>query len=207
MTPEDEEFLHTLQENIEPAPKKRPRTSVWLPAAVSAAAAAAVLVTCLVVYYPYGDNVEYLANNQVTENSKLELLNQDMKEIDLQIDFSVYTCTVKKTSDKVSGDVLFYQATITDNDSIIQMDIITVCNAKFKFKDFSFKGDTTTAKLDNYSVTYETTISASEEFGINILNAKAEIQKGKEFIYVTNYSELLLSDDGNFLEVLQSIVK
>lgn len=202
------EFLRELQQMVQEKPKKRPRLRVWLPATLSAVASAAVVVTCVVVYAPSGnEHTEYLDNNLITVDSTLEELNKDVKEVDLQIDPAVYSYAVKQTSDSVSGDVLYYLTTIQSVDTLIQMDIVTVCNPYYEYKGFSFSETTTSAKFQNYSVTYITRVSADPEFGVNLLSAKAEIHKGDEYIYVTQYSELLLSSDGSFLEVLQSIVK
>ena len=47
------EFLRALQQRVQPkAEKRRAKLKVWLPAALSAVAAAVVLVTCTIVYYP-----------------------------------------------------------------------------------------------------------------------------------------------------------
>lgn len=202
------EFLRELQQMVEEKPKKRPRLRVWLPATLSAVASAAVVVTCVVVYAPSGsEHTEYLDNNLISVDSTIEELNQDVKEVDLQIDPATYSYTIKKTSDSVSGDVLYYLVKIESVDTLIQMNIVTVCNPYYTYKDFSFSDATTEIKLDNYSVTYESSVNVDPEFGFETLEIQAHISKGKENIYILNYAELLLSSDGSFLEVLQSIVK
>lgn len=214
---DDGEFLRSLQEMVQPAPasapapEKRRRAPVklkyWLPATASAVAAA-VVVTCVIIYYPFGsDHVEYLDANIISENSTLEVLNKDMKQFDLVVDETLYSCAVTKMSDSVSGDVLYYFTRISSLDTFVHIELVTVCNPYYKYKDFMFASDTTDEALSNYTVTYGTLTSTDPEFGIDTLQVTAKIQKGKEFVYVTDYSELLLSPDGSFLEILQSIVK
>ncbi len=200
--------MRALQQMVVEKPKKRPNLRVWLPATLSAVATAAVIVTCVVVYYPKNDeHIEYLDANLVYSDSTLDGLNKDVKEVEIQIDTAIYSYTVKKISDGISGDVLFYLTKIQGTDSFVDIEIVTVCNPNYKFKNFQLTNKATTAQLTNYSVTYQTFTNLNPEFGFESLNATAEIHKGKEFIYVTKYSELLLSSDGSFLEILQSIVK
>ena len=213
---DDGEFLRALQQQVQPKPqaKKRVPLRVWLPSLASAVAAV-VLITCIAVYYPFDTDQpvvppppkEYLDANLSTTDSTLEEFTRDVKEFGLQIDSALYTYNVKKTSDSVSGDVLYYHVVIDDFDLIYHMEIVTVCNPNYKYKDFTFEEQTSEATLTAYTVTYSTSTTVDPEFGIEILHAKAQIQKGQEMIYVLNYSELLLSPDGTFLETLQSIVK
>ena len=202
------EFLRTLQEQAKPTLKKRFPLRVWLPATLSAVVAVAILVTCIAVYYPFETNhIEYLDINLSTVDSTIDELNKDVKEVDLQIDDSVYSYTVTKALDTISGDVLFYRTTIDNLDAFIQMEIVTVCNPYYTYKNFHIPDNPITAELPHYTVSYKTSTSINSEFGLETINATAEIHKGKERIYITNYFELLLSPDDSFLEILQSIVK
>lgn len=201
-------FLRELEQMVVEKPKKRPRLRVWLPATLSAVASAAVVVTCIVVYYPSeSEHIEYLDANLIYSDSDLDELNKDVKEFDLQIDSTIYSYTVKKTSDLISGDVLFYATKISDTNSLVDLEIVTVCNPNYKYKDFQISDNAISAQLANYTVMYETTLKTNAEYGIDTLTAIAEIHKGDEYIYITNYSEMLLSPEGSFLEILQSIVK
>ncbi|MDE5896387.1 MAG: hypothetical protein K2H43_01075 [Clostridia bacterium] len=206
------EFLQALEQKLQPQPKAKkrlPRFRVWFPALASAAAAI-VLIVCLAVFYPFGGkSVEYFDQNIRYSESTVEELNRDMKQFNLQIDTAVYSVDIIKATDSVSGDILYYTTDISSADSFVQMQIVTVCNPNYKLKTFSFNNTTTTAKLPNYSVIYETSTVPDTQFGLDFLQAKAKIQKGKEFVYVTSYSELLLEpeSEGTFLETLQSIVK
>ena len=203
------EFLHTLQSKIEPMPsKKRVPLRIWLPASLSAVIACVVLVICITVYYPFETGpMEYLDINIINEVSTIEELNKDVKEVNFQIDDALYTYTVTKASDSISSDVLYYYVTIDNPDAFVQMEIITVCNPRYTYKDLKTPHNPTIVQLPNYKVLYETSTSIHDEFGLEVLHATAEIHKGKESIYITDYSELLLSPSDSFLEILQSIVK
>lgn len=213
---DDGEFLRALQQQVQPEPRSQKRVPlrVWLPSLASAVAAV-VLITCIAVYYPFDTDQpvvpppqkEYLDANLTTSDSTLEELNRDVKEFDLQIDSALYTYSVKKTSDSVSGDVLYYHTTIANPNTFIKMEIVTVCNPDYQYKNFTFGEETSETTLTAYTVTYSTSTNLDPEFELEFLNAKAQIQKGQEIVYVTDYSELLLSTEGTFLETLQSIVK
>lgn len=209
LSSDDGAFLRALEERVEPKTERRsrPRLKVWLPSA-GAAVAAAAIITCVAVYAPFGaPHVEYLDANVVVESSTLEDLNRDVKEFELEIDTSAYTYSVNKSSDKISGDTLYYSTTLSSLDTLVQIKIVTVCNPRYKYKNFSFVGETQTAKLPHYSVTYQSFVDYDSQFDVEVLNAKSKTQKRKEFVYVTNYTELLTSSEGSFLEILQSIVK
>ena len=209
------EFLQALEQKLQPQPKVKkrlPRFRVWFPALASAAAAI-VLIVCLAVFYPFGGkSVEYFDQNIKLSESTVEVLNRDMKQFDLQIDTSVYNVAVQKATDSVSGDVLYYTVTIDDIEStgtLSHIEIVTVCNPNYKFKSFSFASTPVSIELDHYQLNYESNKTIDSEYGFEVLNASAKIQKGKEIVYVTSYSELLLEpeSEGTFLETLQSIVK
>lgn len=202
------EFLHTLQNQVEPTRSKmRSPLRIWIPASLSAITCV-VLAICIAVYYPFETSpIEYLDINLINEVSTIEDFNKDVKEIDLQIDSTVYSYSVTKAWDSISGDVLYYYVTINNPDAFVQMEIVTVCNPHYTYKDLKTPHNPTIVQLPNYKVSYETSTTMHAEFGLEILHATAEIHKGKESIYITNYSELLLSPDDSFLEILQSIVQ
>lgn len=213
---DDGEFLRALQQQVQPKPqaKKRVPLRVWLPSLASAVAAV-VLITCITVYYPFDSDqpvvpppqTEYSDDNLVGSDSTLEELTRDVKEFNLQIDPALYTYTVTKYYDSVSGDVLYYNVIVNDFDLIYNMSLAIVCNPNYNFKEFDFGGETSDTTLTSYTVTYSTETTVNSEFGLEALLAKAQIKKGQEIVYVTDYRELLLSPEGTFLETLQSIVK
>lgn len=203
------EFLRALQQSVQPkAEKRRAKLKVWLPAALSAVAAAVVLVTCTIVYYPSSNKpIEYSDFNFVHNISTVEAMRADFKKFEFQTDSSAYTYTVKKTTDIPTGDTVYYAVTVTSSDLLVQMNIIAVQNPNFKYKLFEFSDQVKSETLANYSILYEGSTETGTEFGIDVFTAKAKITREHEIIYVTGYSEVLLSSQESFFEVLQSFIK
>ncbi len=203
------EFLRALQQSVQPkAEKRRAKLKVWLPAALSAVAAAVVLVTCTIIYYPSSNKpIEYSDLNFVHNISTVEAMRADFKKFEFQTDSSAYTYTVKKTTDIPTGDTVYYAVTVTSSDLLVQMNIIAVQNPNFKYKLFEFSDQVKSETLANYSILYEGSTETGTEFGIDVFTAKAKITREHEIIYVTEYSEVLLSSQESFFEVLQSFIK
>lgn len=189
--------------------RRSPRLKVWLPASISAAAAAAVITTCVVVYYPTGVNrVEYLDTNIVYVSANLDEFNNDVKEVDLQIDTTKYNYNILRAYDSVSGDTLYYTSDILSIDGYtVDLQIISVCNPNYKYKNFKLTDTNGQTSLGNYNVLYKSWKYVDPDFGFNILETRAEIHEGDEYFYITRYKEIIGTEDGSFLEVLQSILK
>lgn len=194
---DDNEFLDNMKAKIKAKSKhsKKNRNfaklKIGLPVAAGIAVAATA-ITCIAVYYPFNSGrVEYFEADIADTAATLEDLNRDVKEFDIRIDPSVYTYDIKKKYDRVSGDVLFYTTVIDNRDLFLHMEIITVCNPNYHYKDFSLSDGAVSAALDHYTVEYLPSKTTDPEFGFEKYSAKAKIQKGKEFVYVTRYSELL----------------
>ena len=210
---DDNEFLDNMKAKIKAKSKhsKKNRNfaklKIGLPVAAGIAVAATA-ITCIAVYYPFNSGrVEYFEADIADTAATLEDLNRDVKEFDIRIDPSVYTYDIKKKYDRVSGDVLFYTTVIDNRDLFLHMEIITVCNPNYHYKDFSLPHGAVRAALERYTVNYGPAGTIDPEFGFEEYSTKAKIQKGKEFVYVTQYSELLFEAEDSFFEVLQEIVK
>ena len=203
------EFLRALQQSVQPkAEKRRAKLKVWLPAALSAVAAAVVLVTCTIIYYPSSNKpIEYSDLNFAYSVSTVEDMKADFKKFEFQTDSSAYTYTVTKTTDIPTGDTVYYAVTVTSSNTLIQMKMIAVQNPNYKNKEFGFSDQVKSETLANYSILYEGSTETGTEFGIDVFTAKAKITREHEIIYVTEYSEVLLSSQESFFEVLQSFIK
>lgn len=184
--------------------RRSPRLKVWLSASIDAVAAAAVITTCIVVYYP---TVEYLDTNIMHASADIDEFNSNVKEVDMQIDTTKYNYNILRAYDSVSGDTLYYSSTILSIDATVEIRFISVCNPNYIYKNFKLTDATDQANLGNYNVLYKSWKYVDPDFGFNILEANAEIHKGKEYFYITQYKEIIGTEDGSFLEVLQSILK
>ena len=210
---DDNEFLDNMKAKIKAKSKHSiknrnfAKLKIGLPVAAGIAVAATA-ITCIAVYYPFNSGrVEYFEADIADTAATLEDLNRDVKEFDIRIDPSVYTYDIKKKYDRVSGDVLFYTTVIDNRDLFLHMEIIAVCNPNYHYKDFSLSDGAVRAALERYTVDYLPSTTIDPEFGFEEYSTKAKIQKGKEFVYVTQYSELLFEAEDSFFEVLQEIVK
>ena len=159
-----------------------------------------MITTCIVVYYPTGVNrVEYLDTNIVYVSANLDEFNNDVKEVEIQIDTTKYNYNILRAYDSVSGDTLYYTSDILSIDGYtVDLQIISVCNPNYKYKNFKLTDTNGQASLGNYNVLYKSWKYVDPDFRFNILEANAEIHEGDEIIG---------AEDGSFLEVLQSILK
>lgn len=199
-----QKLLEQTESNPKPRKSFFSRNSKWLISAAAVCASAIILV-CVFVFYPTKDNkVHYVDSNFVKSSSTIEEMISDMHNFEIQIDTTKYSAIIKKTTDSVSGDTIYYTADVNKLDSLIDFKFVAVCNTNYTYKfDLDEKFIVTT--LPNYSVTHKQTLTLDSEFGLHKLTAIAKIQKGTEFIYITHYNERMSSEEGSFLKIIQEI--
>ena len=206
----DDRFLQNVKAEIgtktSPSPRRFARLRFWLIGATSVLASIAILV-CVLVFYPQGQGVIYYENNFVQSDSTLQSMTGDMKEFAFDIDETLYSTRVQITTDRVSGDTIMYQADITRKDNLLKLSIIAVCNKNYHYRGLQITEEYSTEKLPLYEIRYTSTIIPDSDFGFNIFNAKAQIQRGSEFIYITEYTETMLGDQPMFYDNIQSLIK
>ncbi len=169
--------------------------------------ASIAILVCVLVFYPQGQGVIYYENNFVQSDSTLQSMTGDMKEFAFDIDETLYSTRVQITTDRVSGDTIMYQADITRKDNLLKLSIIAVCNKNYHYRGLQITEEYSTEKLPLYEIRYTSTIIPDSDFGFNIFNAKAQIQRGSEFIYITEYTETMLGDQPMFYDNIQSLIK
>lgn len=206
----DDRFLQNVKAEIDtktsPSPRHFARLRFWLIGTTSVLASIAILV-CVLVFYPQGQGVIYYENNFVQSDSTLQSMDEDMKEFAFDIDEKLYTVKVQVTTDSVSGDTIMYYADITSHDKLLKLSIIAVCNKNYHYRGLQITEEYSTEKLPLYEIRYTSTIIPDPDFGFNIFNAKAQIQRGSEFIYITEYTETMLGDQPMFYDNIQSLIK
>ena len=211
-----EKSLEALREKIQPNEKKRARLKKWLPAAASAVAAAAVLVTCIAVFHPWDktpndsvqapsepDDTRY-GNEGELAFSNLEEVNSALKEFCFIGDDPDYTYTVMRAYDLESGETQYYSLSYASMETPIEIEFVALGNDDYGFWNESLSA--TTAELPGYTVTYYTWEKYLAQYDETVLCAHAKIVKGDETIYVTKYSETTDDPEGSFLEVVGSIL-
>ncbi len=197
-----DEFFHDIEK---PAQLKRgffKRYYKWFISAAGIAACAIILTTVLLLY-PAKEKIVYDENNFVTSSSTIEEMDNDMTEFNFQIDTTAYSVEVEKTVDSVSGDVILYRLQVDQYTSLINFEFIAVCNPNYFYPYLEITDEYTDAGLTNYSVSYKQEILPNE-YGLD-LKAKAKIQKGSEFIYITEYNEYMTDEEGSLLKIIQEM--
>lgn len=174
------------------------RNSKWILALAGTLAGAVVLV-CVFVFYPR-NNVVYYEQNFVSNDSTVAELNADMKEFDINIDEN-YTVKVKKTTDSVSGDTIYYNVNVDVND-FFHFEFLAVCNKNYSYSDFEITEEFIETTLSGSTVKYHQIATQDREFGLYDLTAKAQIKKGNEYIYITEYTELADNEQGSLLKLI-----
>lgn len=177
------------------------RNSKWILTLAGTLAGAVVLV-CVFVFYPR-NNVVYYEQNFVVSDSTVAELEADMKEFEINIGES-YSVKVKKTTDSVSGDTLYYNVTATDKLlSLIKVEFVSVCNKDYTYPDFEISEEFIQTTLSGCTVYYHQIVSENTEYeGLYNVTAKAQIKKGNEYIYITEYTELADNEQGSLLKLI-----
>ena len=183
--------------------KVLPNRSKWLIGVACLFVAMIVAILSVLFFLSKPSSPVYLDSNFEISDSNAEEMDGDMNEFDFNIDDSLYSVTVQKTSDSVTGDCLFYQVKISN--LILNFEFIAVCNENYTYGNFGATDNFTTVELSDYSVIYKQEISHESGTGLDELSAKAIIQKNKESIYIIVYNEYILDDEGSLLNIIQEM--
>lgn len=169
-------------------------------------ASVAVLV-CVLVFFPraQGGAPHYYEDNFVRSSSTVREMDDDMKEFTFNISDALYTVTVEKTTDSVSGDVIMYRADITSIDAAVDMTIIAVCNENYNYDKWTITDNYSFENLPLYDIRYLAEEKQDPNFGFDTYSAQAEIQRNSEYIYI-NYTEAL-SGQPRFFDLIQSLIQ
>lgn len=212
----DKQSLYALLDQIEqpeqsaqpekaeqPKPSFVKRYSKWLIGAAGIAACAIILTTVLLLY-PAKDKIVYNEQNFVISSSTVEEMDNDMQEFDFQIAQSLYSVKIKKTVDSITNDVIYYKASVNKSDNLINFKFTAVCNPNYTYPYFDIT-NFTHIDLSDLSVYYKKDIIIDEETSLKQASCLAQIQKGSEFIYITEYNEYMMDEEGSFLQIIQEM--
>lgn len=203
----DKSFLSSLQEQVS-EPKRRPvffHWKAWLTGAACSLAAALVIV-CTVLFIPFKKQVVYLEKNFHTSASDVSALNADLKDFAVIIGEDLIVTDIKKTVDGPSGDSLFYVLALRTADRRIQTRLTIVCNQYFNYED-QYTLSYQQAQLSDYNVHYYIENSVNPAFQCYNINAYAKIEGTTEIIYITQYQEIALDENGTLFEFIESLVQ
>lgn len=211
MTESDDKFLQEMTARIDsaassPAPRRSSKLKYWLIGASGVMASVVVLV-CVLVFYPREQGAVYFEDNFVQSASTLQEMDEDMKRFAFDIDETLYTIIVQKTTDSVSGDVIMYQADIYSNDSLVNMTIVAVCNQNYTYRGVEITNEFVTEKLASYDICYWSKTESQPDFNMAFYKVQAQIRKGKECVYIKDYVEMAPNGKPQFLDLVQTLIK
>ena len=190
-----------------PAPKQKNRRLMgWLLGAASVAVSA-ILIVCIVMFYPTQSQTIYWDMNFENRASTLSEMNSELHDFTFEVDESVYSIRLARISDRVSNDLLYYTISLNSYDSLVTMDIVAVCNPNFEYKDFEYSKAPTLKALPLYDVLYDFQTKPDPQFGLDLLSCTAEIDGNRDIVYVKQYEELLVQPEPAFFDIIQTIVK
>lgn len=172
----------------------------WLISAAGIAACAIILTTVLLLY-PAKEKIVYDEHNFVISSSTVEEMDNDMRNFNFFINQN-YSVDIKKTVDSISNDVIYYKASIKQSDNSIKFEFTAVCNPNYSYSHFDIAGFTH-IDLSDLSIYYKKDVI--NQSGVNRLKCLAQIQKGTEFIYITEYNEYTIDEEGSLLEIIQEM--
>lgn len=174
---------------------------------MAGAAVSIVLIVCIIAFYPFQSKVEYIDANLESRESTLSEMNSELHDFTFEIDESVYWPQITRTYDSVSNDPLYYTVSLNSYDSLVDMQLISVCNPKFEYKNFEFSQTPSTKSLDQYDILYDFRTKPGAHFGFELLSGIAEIDGEQDIVYVKQYEELLVQPEPAFFDIIQTIVK
>ncbi len=202
----DKVFLASLPEQVS-KPKRRSVFSyrkAWLTGAACTLTAALVIV-CAVLFIPFKKQVIYSEKDFHTSASEIAVLNVDLKDFELVIGEGLIVTDIKKTIDGPSGDLLFYVMALRTSDSRIQTSLTVVCNKNYKYAD-QLTQSYQRAELSDYTLLYNIKPSINPTFHCYNIKAYAKIEGANDTIYLTDYQEVSLDENGSFLEFIQNLI-
>ena len=202
---DDGKTLRALGINYHAPKQKNRRLMGWLLGAASVAVSS-ILIVCIVMFYPNQQSQTiYWDANLESRESTLSEMNSELHDFTFEIDESRYLPQITRTYDSVSNDPLYYTVSLNSYDSLVKMQLISVCNPKFEYKNFEFLQTPTSKSLPLYNILYE--FETRPKFGLDLLSCTAEIDGEQDIVYVKQYEELLVQPKPAFFDIIQTIVK
>lgn len=174
---------------------------------IAGTAVSIVLIVCIIAFYPFQSKVEYIDANLESRKSTISEMNSELHDFTFEIDESSFSVQMTRTYDSISNDSLFYTVFLKSYDSLVNMQLISVCNPKFEYKAFEFLQTPTSKSLPLYDVLYEFETRPDPQFDFEWLSCTAKINGKQDIIYVKQYEELLVQPEPAFFDIIQTIVK
>ena len=205
---DDKNFLLSLQERIS-EPKRKPLLYHWKAWITGAACTvtAAIIIVCTVLFIPRNQRVVYFEENLQTSTSDIVTLNTDLKDFRLLLGEDLKASEIKRTVDAPSGDLLYYDMTLQTIDSRIHTYVKIICNQNYTYTAPLPSNLFRHAELSDYSVLYNIDVTKDSTLQFSYLTAYAKIEGKNDIIYITDYREVALDENGTLLEFIQDLIQ
>lgn len=192
-------------------PEKEPKPKRKLVLKLSSIASACLLfiagINILLYCFLNVDNVEYLMENEVVEDSNIvELQN-------LAPWFSIsqeYTYQVTQTYDSISEDILYFEIIISGNNFVEKASIYLYINPNYKTRKQLIKEEVKELyeikdmNINGTEVHYIEKVSQNS-YGLYIFSYKAQYEQGKNEIYI-EYEQTWIDENTHFFAFLEEMI-
>ena len=142
-----------------------------------------------------------------TSASDVPALNADLKDFEFVIGEDLIVTNIKRTVDGPTGDLLFYELTLWTSDGRTLMSSTIVCNQNYSYEPFPPNLSFQQVQLTDYTVTYNINSSVNSTFQCFEINGYAKIEGRNDIIYITDYQEFTLDENGTLFEFIESLVQ
>lgn len=180
---------------------------IWLTGAACTISAVLIIV-CTMLLVPSGEHVIYYEKNFESSASDATALNIDLKDFQVCFGENVIAKNLQRTIDGPSGDLLYYEMTLQTTDRRIQTSLTIICNQNFIYNinlppNMSYQQ----GQLHGYPMTYSIAPVSDPNLQYIILQAHAKIEGEKNIIFITDYQEVSLNENGSFFEFIQDLIQ
>lgn len=171
----------------------------------------AVVALVLILYYslrpsPVDPPLGYLDLNKEEIPSSLQELNEDLELFSLIADESEYEVSVRKTYDKLSGDSLFYGIDFNHkNGKVLRIEIVV--NDKYEYKNAPYTQELQETQFNGYTLKYFQSSDSVSDSPFFEIFCQGELQIGKQWVYITSFTETVWGEQSTFIETLNSIIQ
>lgn len=198
-------FLSSLREKTPKSKSHFYHWKAWL-TGVFCIVSAALIFLCAVFLIPSEERIVYYEKNFQSSASDIDTLNADLKDFQISIGEMLRVTNVERTIDKPSGDLLFYEMTLQTSDTRIQTRITIVCNQNYYYDD-QLKVSYQQAQLSDFTVLYYIESSVNLTFQCQSITAYAKIEGEHDRIYITDYQEISIDENGTLLQFIQDLIQ
>ena len=205
-TNKDDLFIEELVSQEEVVPQRIVSKKKMFAIGIPCVSLLLALVICLSIFLPADKEILYLAENYAYVDSSVAELNQDLKNVQLQIAADRQEVTVSKVYDSDSGDTLFYKVEVVTSELFPKnFSLIVVTNENYHYDNSTLNDGYKSEALNGNELRYSIEIDSTPE--LDIYTTEGEMQINSVWLYIT-YSEIVLSGmECSFLQTIEELIQ